>query len=332
MSLPWKIAILIDSTIQRRSSERTENAQKFNHGQGFVIGHQWTNIVLIINDMLIPLPPIPYHTKNYCRRYNLEYKTEHELVIEYVNRLNLEDYLGPHDPKEVAVITDSGYDDKKIENAIVNKKWNFIIPLKKERSVKSEREYINTPESKGWSQVATFFKNHRRLKWETIRIFTNGIKKKRMDFRTRQTIGYLRYVGKIQLVCSEPKKRPDGRRKYFACNDLRATAEQIVMGYRIRWSIEIFHKETKSYLGFEDVATKWFASVEAHVHWVYCAYILLNSNLPGVPEHANTIMEKQRIIKRMVDNKGKSRVLQQLTQFGGVDRYKNELRRALAGT
>jgi hypothetical protein len=133
------------------------------------------------------------------------------------------------------------------------------------------------------------------------------------------------------LVCSEPKKRPDGRRKYFACNDLRATAQQIVMGYRIRWSIEIFHKEIKSYLGFEDVATKWFTSVEAHIHWVYCAYILLNFNPPGVPEHANTIMEKQRIIKKMVDNKEKSRVLQQLTQFGGVERYKNELRRALTG-
>ncbi len=59
-SLPWKIAILIDSTIQHRSSLHPENAKKFNHGKGYVIGHQWTNIVLIINDILIPLPPIPF--------------------------------------------------------------------------------------------------------------------------------------------------------------------------------------------------------------------------------------------------------------------------------
>ncbi len=41
----WSIAILIDATIHPRSSQHVRNAQRFNHGQGFVIGHQWTNIV-----------------------------------------------------------------------------------------------------------------------------------------------------------------------------------------------------------------------------------------------------------------------------------------------
>ena len=64
-----------------------------------------------------------------------------------------------------------------------------------------------------------------------------------MEFRIRQIIGYLRYVGKAQLICSELKKRSrNGRRKYLACNDLKATPRQILLGYRIRWEIEIFHK------------------------------------------------------------------------------------------
>jgi hypothetical protein len=58
--LPWKIVILIDSTLQHRASLHPENAKTFNHGQGYVIGHQWTNIVLVLGDMLIPLPPIPF--------------------------------------------------------------------------------------------------------------------------------------------------------------------------------------------------------------------------------------------------------------------------------
>ena len=61
--LPWKSAILIDSTLQPRASLHPENAKKFNHGKGFVIGHQWTNIVLLINDILIPLPPIPFYSQ-----------------------------------------------------------------------------------------------------------------------------------------------------------------------------------------------------------------------------------------------------------------------------
>lgn len=71
--------------------------------------------------MLIPLPPIPFYSKNYCRKNKLEYKTENELVIEYINNLNLEDYIGSHNPKEILVAADSGYNDRNIEKAIARK-------------------------------------------------------------------------------------------------------------------------------------------------------------------------------------------------------------------
>ena len=67
-----------------------------------------------------------------------------------------------------------------------------------------------------------------------------------MEFRIRQIIGYLRYVGKVQLICSEFKKRPYGRKKYLACNDLKATPRQILIGYRMRWRIEIFGYQLKA--------------------------------------------------------------------------------------
>ena len=80
------------------------------------------------------------------------------------------------------------------------------------------------------------------------------------------------------MICSEFKKRPKGRRKYLACNDLKGTPLQILIAYRLRWKIEIFHKEVKMFMGFQEVATKHFESVISHVHWVYCAYILLKSS------------------------------------------------------
>ncbi len=42
------------------------------------------------------------------------------------NNLQLADYIGNHDPDEVVVLADSGYDDNRIEGAIVRKKWSFI--------------------------------------------------------------------------------------------------------------------------------------------------------------------------------------------------------------
>jgi hypothetical protein len=57
--------------------------------------------------------------------------SEHDRVVEYLTNLNLADYIGSHDPRDVVVLTDSGYDNKHIEKAISNKKWMFIIALKK---------------------------------------------------------------------------------------------------------------------------------------------------------------------------------------------------------
>jgi Transposase DDE domain len=329
--LPWKIVILIDSTLQHRASLHPENAKTFNHGKGYVIGHQWTNIVLVLGDMLIPLPPIPFYSKRYCQTHNLVYQSEHERVVAYLRTLDLEDYIGAYDRREVLVLADSGYDNKKIEKASADKGWHFIIALSKTRSVKSEALYLSTPPSRQWCHIDTFFRRHRRLKWDTIRLATNGNKRQRMDLRVRHTSGYLRSVGKVELVCSEQRHRPDGRRKYLACNDLRATTRQIVTGYRMRWAVEVFHKTVKQHLGFEDVATHGFEAVMSHVHWVYCAYILLHMSPPGLSPGAQSIGEKQRALQQGLAAREKRQILQKLTQIGGVQRYKDELRQALAG-
>jgi hypothetical protein len=329
--LPWKIVIIIDSTLQHRASLHPENAKTFNHGKGYVIGHQWTNIVLLLGDMLIPLRPIPFYSKRYCQTHGLAYHSEQERVVASLRTLDLEDSIGAYDRREVLVLADSGYDDKKIEKAIADKRWNFIIALSKTRSVKSEALHLTTPTSQQWCHIDTFFRRHRRLKWDTIRLATSGNKRKRMDFRVRHTSGYLRSVGKVELVCSEQRHRPNGRRKYLACNDLRATARQIVTGYRMRWAVELLHKTVKQHLGFEDVATHGFDAVMSHVHWVYCAYILLHMAPPGLSPGAQSIGDKQRALQQGLADKEKRQILQKLTQIGGVQRYKDELRQALAG-
>lgn len=328
--LPWKIAIIIDSTLQTRFNRHSDNVKRFNHGAGFVIGHQWTNIVLYINGQVIPLPPIPFHSKRYCRLNKIQYQTENTLVCQYLRELNLEEYIGVHDSKHVVVLADSGYDSKDIEKTIASQRWNYIIALKKKRTVKTAKIFKNTTKSKGWLQVAILFKKYRCLKWSTVRVPVNSTRKKRMEFRVRQITGYLRNVGKTQLVCSEFKKRPQGRRKYLACNDFTAAPRQILIGYRLRWAIEIFHKHIKMFLGFEDVATKWFAAVESHVHWVYCAYILMNQcPIRGVNK-ISSIAQKQEVISHIVRLREKSRVRQLLTRFNGVEDYMSELQQALA--
>jgi hypothetical protein len=192
--VPWDIAIIVDSTLQHRASLHPENAKTFNHGKGFVVGHQWTNIVLLLHDKLIPLRPIPFYSQRYCRDHKLPYRTEHDLVVDYIEQLRLEDYIGSYDPRQVVVLMDSGYDNKKIQNAIAAKPWHFIIALGKTRSVKSATLARTTPQSKQWCHIATFFRNHRWLKWDETE--AKGVSHPRHDWisalRGASPIGVLR--------------------------------------------------------------------------------------------------------------------------------------------
>jgi hypothetical protein len=331
-NLPWNIAISIDATIQNRSSLHTQNSKRFNHGKGFVVGHQWTNIVLHINDKIIPLPPIPFYTKKYCSQNGIEYQTENTRVAEYLSQLSLEECIGPHAPEKVVVLADSGYDDHKIQKAIAGKTWSFIIALKSSRGVKTEKAFSTTKKSEDWKSVTATFKNNRKIGWKTIRAPKNSGKKKWMEFRVRQITGYLKNFGKAQLICSQFKTKSNkGKRKHLACNDLKATSRQIVIGYRLRWAIEIFHKEIKMFLGFEDVSAKWFSSIVSHVHWVYCAYILLNMSSSAFPIEVKSMAEKQLMVNKIIESKSLSAINQLLTQVNGSNKLKSLVQKALTG-
>ena len=328
--LPWRAALIIDLTDQGRSSLHPHNSKKLNHGKGYFVGHQWTNIVLLIGERIIPLAPIAFYSRKYCRQKGIEYQTEHKRVIGYLQTLDLSQYIEDYRPEDIVVLADSGYDDKRIEKVILGRGWDFVMAVKKKRSVKSNAEYLSTSPGEGWRQIETFFKAQRRLGWQTVRLFTNGAKRRRKEFRIRHTFGWLKSVGAVRLVCSERKKSPKGERKYFACSNLKISPRQILLAYSLRWRVELFHKSIKMHLGFEDVSTVSFDSVISHVHWVYCAYLLLNSELPGLATTGKSLLERQQHIMKALDHKQKAQLLQQLTQIGGLEKQKSELKEALA--
>ena len=140
----------------------------------------------------------------------------------------------------------------------------------------------------------------------------------------RHTLGSLRQVGHVPLGCAAWNKRPEGRRTYGAWRDLRVTARRIVLGSRLRWAGEIVQTNVQPHLGFEEVATSGCDSVKAHVPWVDCADILLHRSPPGLSGEAKSLGDKPRQRQKVLTNKEKRRVLQKLTQIGGVQRSKDE--------
>jgi len=317
---PWTVAIMIDATLTPRSSLHVHNCQRFNHGQGFVIGHQWTNIVIYVGGRIVPLPPIAFLTKVECRARGEKYLTEHERIIGYLEGLELAHWLGPYSPDDVVVMTDSGYDAKKLAQFVLSKGWAWLSAL---RSTRSAKTVVDAGLAKTkWRSIDALFRAMKRpAPWKTVRLETDR-KGRRKEFRARKLIGRIKGVRQdLALVCSEKSNRKG--RRYFACSIPQLDTGVIIRTYQLRWKIELFHRAVKQQTGMLDAGLVSFDAVVAHVAWSYCAYILLDEiELPGT----KSLLEKQRALRNLADGEpwvAKIRaVAAARTQYGGVERSK----------
>ena len=286
--VPWTISLIIDSTLHRRSSKHIENSQKFNHGKGYVVGHQWTNIGFNIAGEYIPLPPIAFLTQEECLRRGVEYKTEHEKVAEFLRTFSFKQFGSSVSPSEVVVLLDAGYDNKKIQQTILKRGWDFNMSLKSDRTVSMKL--------KEWLRIDRYFEDGRRP-WKSIRL--RSYRGKRIflcQYKMKQRVGYLKDVHRqVKLVCS--KRSKDTKAKHLACSNLSISPKLIILIYKLRWKIEIFHREIKSYLGLEDAGVKKFQSLHNHVHFVYLAYNLLKEKFPdqGIKSSQLKLMSEMKI-------------------------------------
>lgn len=323
----WTVALIIDATLHPRSSLHVHNAQRFNHGQGFVVGHQWTNVVLYINEKVVPLPPIPFWSRSECKRRGVEYKTEHERLKAYLEDLNLAELIGTYDCEEIVVLSDAGYDDKKLQRAVIARGWDFVGAIKVARGTKTVAEHHSGKAT--WRRVDDlFWAARKQAPWKTVRVNVDGGKRRR-KFRARKLVGRIKGIARdMALVCSE-KSGGTGRR-YFACTRTGLDVGVIVRTYSKRWAVELFHRASKHQLGLLDAGVHNFDSLCAHVHWVYCAYLLLHElEIEG----AQTLLDKQRRLTKLAQQAPWEDRLRQIiaakTQCGGVRRQESLIEAAL---
>lgn len=226
---PWSVAIIIDSTLHGRATLHTDNSQRLNHGEGFVVGHQWTNIILLINKKVIPLPPIAFLSKKKCKDLGVEYMTEHERIIAYLKNLVLEEWVGPCRSDEVVVLMDGGYDDSLIYAAVLEREWDFVGALKKNRGVRS----ILSLDDKFRSVERLFKDTKKQSPWKTVCTKTNG-KKKRRRLRARQIQGNIKGLKDrpVALVCSEKSKGK--KRLHLISTNVGVSLFHIISAYSLR--------------------------------------------------------------------------------------------------
>ncbi len=277
--------ILVDGTLVGQAGKLTENTystgnrskrprkngsryNKYKHAKRSC--HQFMFCVLITpSGHRIPYQ-LPHYTKEYCKEHNLTSISTTEAAAHLLEQIEL--------PKgaEVYVIGDTAFDSHVFHSVCDNKGYYWINP------VNSSRVFAG-PHGRR-PQVRTRLKDWNSLKLKSIKIHPSTseyasyrrLSRWRIGSKLKPRIYYanletreVHSVGKVQLVYSTTKPNltkatPDDV-KILMTNAMHLSLSQIIDLYSIRWQIEVFFKELKSRLGFDQYRFKKFSEVEGWV-------------------------------------------------------------------
>ena len=273
---------LIDATLVSQAGKKTEGTFSTNNRQR--IGqkkkhvrynkkkvvykkcHSFTFGLLITpSGMRIPFQ-IPHYTHEYCAQYSLTHRSTAESAAELIRTLPLP--VGA----EVTVIGDTAYDAEVVQKACAARGYTWIMPANPERVYQGPRGRRPKVRSRlqDWTSLslATIrlqastgkYAGYRRLsKWRV------GPKQKARVYYAHQEEREVRSVGRVQLVFSTMKANlskatPDDV-KILMTNATHLSVREVIELYSLRWQIELFFKELKSTLGFDQYRFQKFAAV-----------------------------------------------------------------------
>lgn len=296
-----RLSFIIDSTILGRCGKNVENTRRYHHGGGFANGHKFVNFVVLTPDGILPLDSVPLYTKKYCRENRLRYRTENEIVHEWLKALGTNDIFSKQELKRALFLLDSGFDARIVQLAIRQLGADFLMALKSSRAI-------------GGKQVREYFRTHRRwLPWNSIRLdIGSGKNKKRRKYSIRTATNVtLKGVCPVTVVCSKACSRARKPTKYLATSDLSLTGREIVSWYSRRWMIETWHREMKQNYGLIDCRCSRFSAIEAHVSLCLVAFLL-----------AKEKTTRQRTISEFTRLRELKKIAADLTRFGGARRVK----------
>jgi hypothetical protein len=275
---------LIDATLVSQAGKKTQNTFSTNNRQR--IGrqkkqvrynkkkivykkcHSFTfGLLLTPSGLRIPFQ-IPHYTKEYCAEHGRVHLTTAEAAAEMIRTLPL-----PAGAK-VTVLGDTAYDAEVVQEACAERGYTWIMPANPERvyqGAKGQRPKLRS-RLKDWTSLSLQtirlrastgqYAGYRRLsKWRV------GPKQKPRVYYAYQEKREVRSVGCVQLVFSTMKPNlsaatPDDV-KILMTNAAHLSVRSVIELYSLRWQIELFFKELKSTLGFDQYRFQSFAAVRA---------------------------------------------------------------------
>ncbi len=266
---------------KRRLCKRDGNTIKYKDkgksGQGSQT-HLWVMGLLIIdNGIRIPLPRRSYYTKGYAKKHGLKYRSQIDLVVEMLTSFRVPENV------EVIVLVDSFFESKKLDRICSKRHFTYVTAVDSHRCLADENGNSNG------QHVVSLFESLPSKAFEKITLDEEseqyytfrrgpGHRKTRIYHICKKILDIAK-LGQRSVVFSK-KEKNKGRQRSFSTkvlltNNSKLTAEQIVELYELRWEIELYFKELKSYLHFTDYDFEDFKASERWVDIVLITFLFL---------------------------------------------------------
>lgn len=220
-----------------------------------------------------------YYTKEYCAKKGWAYRKQTELAAEMIRELPLPEGA------DVVVLGDTAFDAEVIQTACAKRHYQWIVPMNPERVLAGPK-----PRPRVWSLA----KELTAEQLKAIRLYPNqgeyvamrrlsayriGPKVKPRTYYAHKESRDVQSVGEVLLVFSTREKPEAGKpvkvQKILMTNDCRMKAAEVVELYDLRWQIELFFKELKSTLGFDQYRFRKFEQVEGWLDLTLVTFLYL---------------------------------------------------------
>ena len=308
-------ALIVDATFISRHGKDVENKTFFKQGNAKFHGHKFINFVFVVGELKIPVASIPWLSRDYCDENALAFRTETEIVTDFLLELPLGDLLPKEfDYSKLICLFDSGYDKKDVQKTVSFIGAKFVMAIKSNRCI-------------GGRNARDFFRDL-SLNSTNIQIKQSGSGKRKEQKTALVKIATgVRLKGFGEVTAVHSKLNRAGKKdaeKFLVTDDLSMSAEDILKWYAQRWAIETLHRTWKQKFGYGKCKSQKFKVVVAHVNLVLVAFLesFLNKELSTV-QAVDVGISAEKLAKG---------VMARLTRFNGVNEVKHYINEVLQPT
>lgn len=249
------IYFIIDDTSNKKRGKHIQAAFKFleHTSKQYIWGQQIVCSIIEYRGFVIPYAIDVYVTKEQSKELNQDFRKKTSIALDMLKEFEADS------DQEVIVLADCYYASNPMIKYCRQKKYSFISVLKSNRVFSINNHQTN---------VKKYSKNlFKRKKQKRI----VKIKAKKYYTVTREVS--LKTGGVVKLVFSKQQSHRTALAVFTTNTAL--PVNKILEAYSRRWSIEVFFKMSKQYLGLKAYQNRNLDAIKSYIGLSLCAHTLL---------------------------------------------------------